>query len=202
VGRADARCGTIAVDASRRGKTAGGNARRPAKPDGELQPMNETTAKRVIKKYPNRRLYDTNESKYVTLSDVRKLVLEETPFCVIDKKTGEDITRNILLQIIIEQEEGGEPMFSTDALQQMIGFYGNSARSLAGDFLRNSVHLFYEQQKKLQDQMTNAMQLNPVSSLFADAAKRNLELWQKMQESFLAGGGLYPKTAKPEPEEP
>lgn len=164
--------------------------------------MNETSAKRVIKKYPNRRLYDTNESKYVTLSDVRKLVLEETPFCVIDKKTGEDITRNILLQIIIEQEEGGEPMFSTDALQQMIGFYGNSARSLAGDFLRNSVHLFYEQQKKLQDQMTSAMQMSPMSSLFADAAKRNLELWQRMQENFLKTGGLYPKENKPEPEEP
>jgi polyhydroxyalkanoate synthesis repressor PhaR len=163
--------------------------------------MNETSAKRVIKKYPNRRLYDTNESKYVTLSDVRRLVLEETPFCVIDKKSGEDITRNILLQIIIEQEEGGEPIFSTDALQQMIGFYGNSARSMAGDFLRNSVHIFYEQQKKLQDQMTNAMQLNPVSSLFADAAKRNLELWQKMQESFLSGGGLYAKGGKAEPEE-
>jgi polyhydroxyalkanoate synthesis repressor PhaR len=153
--------------------------------------MNETSAKRVIKKYPNRRLYDTNESKYVTLSDVRKLVLEETPFCVIDKKTGEDITRNILLQIIIEQEEGGEPMFSTDALQQMIGFYGNSARSLAGDFLRTSVHQFYEQQKRLQEQVTNAMQLNPVSSLFADAAKRNMELWQKMQESFIKSGGFY-----------
>jgi len=162
--------------------------------------MNETTPKRVIKKYPNRRLYDTNESKYVTLSDVRKLVLEETPFCVIDKKTGEDITRNILLQIIIEQEEGGEPMFSTDALQQMIGFYGNSARSMAGDFLRSSVHLFYEQQKQLQEQVTSAMQLNPVSNLFADAAKRNMELWQKMQENFLKGG-LYGAGKEQKPEE-
>ncbi len=162
--------------------------------------MNETSAKRVIKKYPNRRLYDTNESKYVTLSDVRKLVLEETPFCVIDKKTGEDITRNILLQIIIEQEEGGEPMFSTDALQQMIGFYGNSARSLAGDFLRTSVHQFYEQQKRLQEQVTNAMQLNPVSSLFADAAKRNMELWQKMQESFIKSGAFY-NAKETEPDE-
>lgn len=160
--------------------------------------MNETSPKRVIKKYPNRRLYDTNESKYVTLSDVRKLVLEETPFCVIDKKTGEDITRNILLQIIIEQEEGGEPMFSTDALQQMIGFYGNSARSLAGDFLRSSVHLFYEQQKQLQEQVTNAMQMNPVSSLFADAAKRNMDLWQKMQDNFVKGGFYGKKESKPE----
>ncbi len=160
--------------------------------------MNETSPKRVIKKYPNRRLYDTNESKYVTLSDVRKLVLEETPFCVIDKKSGEDITRNILLQIIIEQEEGGEPMFSSDALQQMIGFYGNSARSMAGDFLRSSVHLFYEQQKQLQERVTGAMQLNPVSSLFADAAQRNMELWQKMQENFLKSGPLAPEEPKPE----
>ena len=160
--------------------------------------MNETSPKPVIKKYPNRRLYDTNESKYVTLSDVRKLVLEETPFCVIDKKSGEDITRNILLQIIIEQEEGGEPMFSSDALQQMIGFYGNSARSMAGDFLRSSVHLFYEQQKQLQERVTGAMQLNPVSSLFADAAQRNMELWQKMQENFLKSGPLAPEEPKPE----
>ncbi|MGH7886805.1 MAG: polyhydroxyalkanoate synthesis repressor PhaR, partial [Candidatus Binatia bacterium] len=102
--------------------------------------MTENAAKRVIKKYPNRRLYDTSESKYVTLSDVRKLVLEDVPFCVIDKRSGEDITRNILLQIIVEQEESSEPIFSTDVLQQMIGFYGGSANKLAGDFLRNSVN--------------------------------------------------------------
>jgi polyhydroxyalkanoate synthesis regulator protein len=92
-------------------------------------------------------------------------------------------------------------MFSTDALQQMIGFYGNSARSLAGDFLRTSVQQFYEQQKRLQEQVTSAMQLNPVSSLFADAAKRNMELWQKMQESFIKSGGFYnAKETKPEEE--
>jgi len=92
--------------------------------------MTENAAgKRVIKKYPNRRLYDTNESKYVTLNDVRKLVLEETPFCVIDKKTGEDITRNILLQIIIEQEETGDPFFfhrrpsATDWLLRQFGSF-------------------------------------------------------------------------------
>ena len=104
--------------------------------------MTENAAgKRVIKKYPNRRLYDTNESKYVTLNDVRKLVLEETPFCVIDKKSGEDITRNILLQIIIEQEEEGEPLFSTDVLEQLIGFYGNSVQGMAGDFISQSLKL-------------------------------------------------------------
>ena len=78
-----------------------------------------TIEKRVIKKYPNRRLYDTTESKYITLDDVKKLVLEGVPFLVTDKQTGEDITRNILLQIIIEQEEAGAPVFSTDMLQQL-----------------------------------------------------------------------------------
>ena len=153
--------------------------------------MSEQTApKRVIKKYPNRRLYDTNESKYVTLNDVRKLVLEETPFCVIDKKSGEDITRSILLQIIIEQEEAGEPIFSTDALQQLIGFYGNSARAMAGDFMRSSVGLLYEQQKKMQEQLASAMEANPISGIFAETARRNMEMWQRMQDTLLRSAGL------------
>ena len=109
--------------------------------------------KRIIKKYPNRRLYDTAESKYVTLNDVRKLVLDGVSFCVIDKKSGDDITRNILLQIIIEQEEVGEPLFSTDVLEQIIGFYGNSVQGVAGDFLGQSLKLFREQQQRFQNQM-------------------------------------------------
>jgi polyhydroxyalkanoate synthesis repressor PhaR len=152
--------------------------------------MTENATKRVIKKYPNRRLYDTNESKYVTLSDMRKLVLDEIPFCVIDKKTGEDITRNILLQIIVEQEETSDPIFSTDVLQQMIGFYGNSANRMAGDFLRNSMKLFYEQQKRMQSQFANALSMSPMPSAFTDAAKRSLDMWQKMQENFFKTGGL------------
>ncbi len=153
--------------------------------------MTEAAAKRVIKKYPNRRLYDTSESKYVTLSDVRKLVLEDIPFCVIDKKSNEDITRNILLQIIVEQEESSDPIFSTDVLQQMIGFYGNSVNKLAGDFLRNSVDLFYQQQKRLQSQVTSAISMTPLQNPFTEAAKRNLELWQRMQENFFKSGGLF-----------
>lgn len=152
--------------------------------------MTDNGTKRVIKKYPNRRLYDTSESKYVTLADVRKLVLEDVPFCVIDKKSNEDITRNILLQIIVEQEDSSEPIFSTDVLQQMIGFYGNSANKLAGDFMRNSVNLFYQQQKRLQSQMTDALSMAPMPNAFTEAAKRNLELWQRMQESFFKSGGL------------
>lgn len=143
--------------------------------------------KRIIKKYPNRRLYDTSESKYVTLSDVKELVLSGISFCVIDKKSGDDITRSILLQIIIEQEEEGEPMFSADVLEQMIGFYGNSAQTMAGDFIQNSLKLFQQQQEKFQSQITDAMQRNPMASAFTEVTKRNIELWNQMQNSFFSG---------------
>ena len=140
--------------------------------------------KRVIKKYPNRRLYDTAESKYVTLNDVRKLVLESVSFCVIDKKSGEDITRNILLQIIIEQEDEGEPLFTTEVLEQIIGFYGNSVQGVAGDFLSQSLKLFRDQQERFQTQVQDAMQTNPLSSALNELTRQNLERWQQMQDSF------------------
>ena len=145
--------------------------------------MNEQS-KRVIKKYPNRRLYDTAESKYVTLHDVRKLVLDGVSFCVIDKKSGDDITRNILLQIIIEQEDEGEPLFTTDVLEQIIGFYGNSVQGVAGDFLGQSLELFQQQQKQFQAQMRDAVQSNPMSSVLGEMTKQNVELWKKMQSGF------------------
>lgn len=150
--------------------------------------MNDET-KRIIKKYPNRRLYDTTESKYVTLNDVRRLVLEGVGFAVIDKKTGEDITRNILLQIIIEQEEEGEPMFSTDVLEQIIGFYGNSVQGVAGDFIGRSLQVFRDQQARFQTQVTEAMQSIPMPSPFSELAKQNLGLWKQMQDSFFKSIG-------------
>ena len=151
----------------------------------------EVREKRVIKKYPNRRLYDTSESKYVTLSDVRELVLQGVAFCVIDKKSGDDITRSILLQIIIEQEEEGDPMFSSDVLEQMIGFYGNSVQGQAGEFIRSSLELFQEQQRRFQEQVTGAMQSNPLTSSFAEVAQRNMDTWQQMQKSFFQAAGMH-----------
>ncbi len=166
--------------------------------------MNDES-KRVIKKYPNRRLYDTAESKYVTLNDVRKLVLDGVSFCVIDKKSGDDITRNILLQIIIEQEEEGEPLFSTDVLEQIIGFYGNSVQGVAGDFLGQSLKLFQEQQQRFQHQMREAMQANPMSSAFSEMTKQNIELWRQMQSSFFKTmanpAAQKPPTERDEPED-
>lgn len=139
--------------------------------------------KRIIKKYPNRRLYDTAESKYITLEDVRNLVLKGIPFCVLDKKTDDDITRNILLQIIIEQEEEGEPIFTTDVLTRLIGFYGDSVQNMASGFLERSIGLFTEQQHAFQQQMEEAVKGTPLAAM-TEVTQRNWNLWQKMQEDL------------------
>jgi polyhydroxyalkanoate synthesis repressor PhaR len=144
----------------------------------------ENNKNRVIKKYPNRRLYDTEESRYVTLTDIKKLVTERIHFSVTDKKTGEDITRSILLQIITEQEEAGEPLFTVEALEKIIGFYGKSVQTLAGDCLCQSLTIFQQQQEKIQSQMTEAMRTNPATAPLTDLAKQNFEMWNKFQADF------------------
>jgi polyhydroxyalkanoate synthesis repressor PhaR len=107
---------------------------------------------RLIKKYPNRRLYDTKTSAYITLSDVKDLVLLKENFNVLDAKTGEDITRSILLQIILEEEAAGIPLFTTDLLAQMIRFYGHAMQGMLGKYLETNIKSFVDFQKKLQDQ--------------------------------------------------
>ncbi|MCX7896927.1 MAG: polyhydroxyalkanoate synthesis repressor PhaR [Rhodocyclaceae bacterium] len=107
---------------------------------------------RLIKKYPNRRLYDTRTSSYVTLAEVKELVLKHEEFRVVDAKTGEDLTRNILLQIILEEEGGGAPMFSSDLLAQMIRFYGDAMQGMLGQYLENNIKAFAEMQKRLEEQ--------------------------------------------------
>ena len=97
---------------------------------------------RTIKKYPNRRLYDTVESRYITLADIRRLVIERIDFVVIDKKSQEDITRSILLQVIAEQEHNGEPLMSRDFLSQVIRSYGAGLRTAMGSYLELSLKLF------------------------------------------------------------
>ena len=144
--------------------------------------------KRVIKKYPNRRLYDTAVSKYITLDDVRRLVLEGGEFAVTDAKTGEDITRGILLQIIIEQEVDGEPVFTIDALTQIIRFYGDAVQGLAANFLERSLSMFTEQQKRYQEQINDAVVANPITAI-TEMTQRNLKLWQGMQEEFFKAAG-------------
>ncbi|MDI6750604.1 MAG: polyhydroxyalkanoate synthesis repressor PhaR [Rhodocyclaceae bacterium] len=130
--------------------------------------MAETT--RLIKKYPNRRLYDTRTSTYITLADVKELVLKHEEFRVVDAKSGEDLTRSILLQIILEEEAGGAPMFTSDLLAQMIRFYGNAMQGMLGQYLENNIMAFTEMQKKLQEQ---------VKHLYGDNAAMSKDLWSQ-----------------------
>ena len=121
-----------------------------------------TQQPRIIKKYPNRRLYDTETSSYITLADVKKLVLEPVAFKVEDAKTREDLTRAILLQIILEEETAGAPMFSSDMLSQIIRFYGNAMQGMMGSYLEKNIHTFIEMQKRLQDQSRQVYGENPM----------------------------------------
>jgi len=107
---------------------------------------------RIIKKYPNRRLYDTETSTYITLAEVKELVLNYKDFQVQDAKTGEDLTRSILLQIILEEESGGVPMFSTPMLANIIRYYGHAMQGLMGSYLERSISAFHEAQKRFQNQ--------------------------------------------------
>ena len=107
---------------------------------------------RLIKKYPNRRLYDTRTSAYITLADVKQLVLENEGFHVVDAKSGEDLTRSILLQIILEAEAGGAPLFSSPMLAQIIRFYGHAMQGMMGTYLEKTLLAFVDIQDKMQDQ--------------------------------------------------
>lgn len=107
---------------------------------------------RVIKKYPNRRLYDTQMSAYVTLSDIKKLVMAQERFVVVDAKTNENLTRSILMQIILEEESAGTPLFSTEALSQMIRFYGHSLQGMMSPFLEKNLSGFIDMQNQFTAQ--------------------------------------------------
>ncbi len=128
---------------------------------------------RILKKYPNRRLYDTEVSSYITLADVKAMVLKMIAFEVRDAKTGEDLTRSILLQIILEEETGGVPMFSASALSQIIRFYGNAMQGMMGSYLEKNLQTFTDIQGKLAEQ----------SKGLVDPKAQTPEMWAQ----FLAG---------------
>jgi len=112
----------------------------------------ESSPVRLIKKYPNRRLYDTRGSAYITLADVKQMVLDHEDFTIIDAKSGEDLTRSVLLQIILEEEAGGAPMFTSDLLAQMIRFYGNAMQGVMGRYLEGNLRTFTEMQSRFKEQ--------------------------------------------------
>ena len=118
---------------------------------GNAEP-DKTEATRIIKKYPNRRLYDTETSAYITLAEVRRLVMASTQFVVRDAKTNEDLTRSILLQIILEEEAGGAPMFTEAVLGNIIRFYGDAMQSFMGAYLEKNVQSFMDLQVKMSEQ--------------------------------------------------
>ena len=115
------------------------------------------SAERLIKKYPNRRLYDTQTSSYITLADVKQLVLGNEAFVVVDAKTEEDLTRSILLQIILEEESNGQPMFSSSALSQIIRYYGHAMQGMMGSYLEKNIQVFIDIQNKLAENSKGLM---------------------------------------------
>lgn len=120
-------------------------------------------SERMIKKYPNRRLYDTQTSSYITLADVKQLVLDNEEFTVVDAKTNEDLTRSILLQIILEEEASGTPMFSSAALAQIIRYYGHAMQGMMGSYLEKNIQAFIEIQNKLAENSKGLYQGKPFS---------------------------------------
>jgi len=141
-------------------------------------------ATRIIKKYPNRRLYDTEISSYITIEDVRQLIVDGEQFEVRDAKTGEDLTRSVLLQIIAEHEEHGTPMFSTQLLSQVIRFYGDSLQGFMGSYLERSMQLFLDQQTQFRSQLNSMLGQTPWTML-NPLTERNLDMWKAFQDSVL-----------------
>ena len=158
------------------------------------------SATRLIKKYPNRRLYDTQTSTYITLADVKQLVLDQTEFQVVDAKSGEDLSRQILLQIILEEEAGGMPIFTQPVLAQIIRSYGNAMQGMMGSYLEKNVQAFIDIQKKLQEQSqafysTNKigpemwtqyvnMQAPMIQSMMSNYIEQSKNLFVQMQENM------------------
>lgn len=159
---------------------------------------------RLIKKYPNRRLYDTRTSSYITLSDVKELVLENAEFQVVDAKTGEDLTRSILLQIILEEESGGVPMFSTQALSQLIRFYGHAMQGVMGTMLEKNMAAFAEMQAQFLQQskgLYDPRHLSPevwtqfitgqapaMQNIMSSYLEQSRSVFEKMQQA----GAMFP----------
>ena len=141
---------------------------------------------RTIKKYPNRRLYDTKDSHYITLHDVRQLVLEEAAFEVIDKKTGENITRCILLQVISDQEQQGEAVMSQDFLAQVIRAYSGAMPDVVRAYLERTLKLFIDQQERLADDFHATTGQDP-TGVITKRAESSMNQWLDWQKQVLNG---------------
>jgi polyhydroxyalkanoate synthesis repressor PhaR len=162
---------------------------------------------RIIKKYPNRRLYDTEISSYVTLEDVRQLIVDGESFEVRDARSGKDLTRAVLLQILAEHEDIGQPIFSTQLLTTVIRFYGDSLQGIIGNYLERSIQTFSEQQQQLRGTLGNLVVQNPWT-LLNQLTERNMEIWKGVQQGIKSGlsaasekseAAEAPETVEPRP---
>ena len=141
-------------------------------------------SERIIKKYPNRRLYDTEISRYVTLADVRALVMQGVGFRVLDTNNDDDITRAILLQIMLEEESGGEALFTAPMLAQIIRFYGGTLQGMLSRYMEKSLDFFVKQQNQLRETWGE----NPFDAM-TRLAQRNIDIWSDLQNDFLRASG-------------
>ena len=142
----------------------------------------------IIKKYANRRLYDTSASRYVTLDHLRELVRQDKEFQVLDAKSGDDLTRGVLAQIIFEEESKGETLLPVEFLRQLIGFYGDSMQSMVPGYLNMTMESFTRQQSELREKMTGSI-ADPAASMamMEEAAKRNMAMFQQAMKMFTPG---------------
>src|SRR3990167_10323732 len=152
-------------------------------------PADSAQGVRAIKKYPNRRLYDTQTSSYITLSDVKEMVMGCEQFVIVDAKSGEDLTRSILLQIILEEESAGMPMFSTQALAQIIRFYGNTMQGLMGNYLEKNIQSFIDLQARLTEgSVVNLqaplMQAPLMQNFMGGYMEQSRQMFTQMQEQM------------------
>ena len=153
---------------------------------------------RIIKKYPNRRLYDTEVSRYITLEEVRQLVMENVKFRVLDKNTHDDITRSILLQVIAEQEEGGNPIFTTELLIRVIRFYGDPMQASITRYLELSMQLFVQKQHQFAEQLKAMLgQAQSPVQLLKEMAEQNVPIWRSVRKEFLKNLSRAKSTLRP-----
>jgi len=168
-------------------------------PAGEARP-----GLRILKKYPNRRLYDTQTSSYITLADVKRMVLEGIAFEVHDAKTQDDLTRSILLQIILEEETGGVPMFSTSSLAQIIRFYGGAMQGVMGGLLERQMQAFTDLQSRFTEQTPGGIPFTPDAwtGLMGGYAEQSKTLMNQWQEQLKNAGAMFPFTVPPGSKKP
>lgn len=143
---------------------------------------------KIIKKYPNRSLYDTSQSKYISLSELKKYVLQDIPFEVQEAKSKKNITRQVLLQIISDEENSGTPMFTTDVLRRFIRIYGDSMQRTFSGYIEQMSSLLDQQTRQFWEHFDESPDFNPMGA-WTEIAKRNLDIWKETQKNLLKAAG-------------